>query len=111
MYIAGNHPGGLEGLLCSFPGMWHAKYMRWTTEPTEPGLYRVFHKYVGGKFGHKSWSSWEELQASGNSLVIDFREDVQDVKEYIEIDIKDGFTVYWLGPLPVPEPPTESETK
>ena len=100
MYIAGNHPGGLEGLLCSFPGMWHAKYMRWTTEPPEQGgWFWASIRYASGRYQRIIFIDKNQTYYAPVDWDDERREHISQL----------GEDVYWLGPLPVPEPPTESE--
>jgi hypothetical protein len=71
--------------------------LRWTTNPpTEPGLYRA-KRWDGG------FVNWVEVGefTHGYPFVLMYGSDVT-----LGLD---EFT-HWLGPLPVPEPPTEGET-
>jgi hypothetical protein len=82
--------------------------LKWTTEPpTEPGLYRSYFKSMDGKFEHLEY--WEEVEKQDNRLEVRIKDYSESLDEYISDAIRDGYKVYWLGPLPVPDPPTGSE--
>lgn len=85
MYIAGKGDEAFR----------HTHEYEWTTTPpTEEGWYWAVHalegeivavKFVGG--GLVTWGGWNIDQTATSASVSDF--------------------THWLGPLPVPEPPTE----
>jgi hypothetical protein len=82
-------------------GRW-LEVLEWTTEPpTQVGYYWVYNKDIG-----RTWAFMVEVHAVG----------AENTKLANELVARDSFGrrdrplsefTHWLGPLPMPEPPTE----
>lgn len=83
--------------------------LRWTTEPpTKPGLYFVFYKDIEHRYKHSGdITDWENIIKNDlGALFVEHPDDNEEfIGDYIKTAEKDGYKVYWLGPLPVPKPP------
>jgi hypothetical protein len=85
----------------------NTKYLEWkTTSPTEPGWYWVSYLHPHGDGKRFQFIKYiNERLEYHEALPWDSEGEMRSIKFFN----KDYPGAYWLGPLPAPEPPTESE--